>query len=298
MEKITHCPVCGKNNFKEFLKGKDYFLTGQDYTIEECIECGFKITNPRPDEVEILSYYESPEYIAHDTGKGTFLETVYKFVREFTLRNKYKTVKKYSSGNDLLDIGCGTGEFLNYCKKMGYNTYGIEPNQKARQFAIDNFGLTVSDETQLDHFSMKRFNVITLWHVLEHVHQLSDRIQKIRQLLRPEGTMIIAVPNCDSWDAKRYYNYWAAYDLPRHLYHFTKNTMRGIVEKNGFNINNIIPLKFDAFYISLLSQKYKSGKHSYIKALANGFRSNHFARYHENNYSSLIYICKIAKDSK
>jgi len=298
MEIIKHCPVCEKQDFKEFLKGKDHFLTGEEFTIAVCIDCGFRFTNPRPDEKEILRYYDSPDYIAHDSGKRTLMQSIYTTIRKISLRNKYTIVKKYSNGKALLDIGCGTGEFLNYCRKMNFSTTGIEPNEKARNFAGEEFGLTIFDETGLNNFSPAAFDVITMWHVLEHVHKLNERIQRIYQLLKPGGTLIIAVPDSDSWDAVKYKNFWAAYDLPRHLYHFTQDSLKKLVNKNGFSVTTIIPLKFDAFYISLLSEKYISGRQNYLHGFINGIRSNNYGSKNENNYSSLIYICKIDQEGK
>jgi 2-polyprenyl-3-methyl-5-hydroxy-6-metoxy-1,4-benzoquinol methylase len=298
MEIIKNCPVCEKQNFKEFLKGKDLFLTGEEFTIVECIDCGFRFTNPRPDEKEIIRYYDSPDYIAHDTGNRTLVQTIYTTLRKYTLRNKYSIVKKSSPGNALLDIGCGTGEFLNYCRKKNFTTTGIEPNEKARNFARKEFGLTVFNETELDNLSPATFDVITMWHVLEHVHKLNERMHRIYQLLKPDGALIIAVPDSDSWDAVKYKDFWAAYDLPRHLYHFTQHSLGKLAHKNGFSIDVVIPLKLDAFYISLLSEKYISGKQNYLRAFINGIRSNIYAGKNENNYSSLIYICKIAQELK
>jgi 2-polyprenyl-3-methyl-5-hydroxy-6-metoxy-1,4-benzoquinol methylase len=298
MQIIKYCPVCKNITFIEFLKGKDYFLTGEEFTIVECSGCGFRFTNPRPDEKEILRYYDSPDYIAHDAEKVNLLKAIYTTIRKIALRNKYAIVNKYSHGNVLLDIGCGTGEFLNYCGKKNFDTTGIEPNEKARRFAREHLGLKIFDESKLDDFSPAAFDVITMWHVLEHVHKLNERMSRIKQLLKPEGTLIIALPDCDSWDAAKYQYFWAAYDLPRHLYHFTQDTMQKLASNNGFFIDSIIPLKFDAFYISLLSEKYFSGKQNYFRAFINGIRSNINARKNENNYSSLIYICKIVHESK
>ena len=294
MEKINQCPICKGSQFKEILHGKDHFLSDQEFIIEECLNCGFKFTNPRPDKTEIVSFYESPEYISHNAAKGTLFEALYKFVRKFALRNKYQIVKQYSTGNDLLDIGCGTGEFLNYCRKKGYKTTGIEPNDKAGKFGIEKFKLNIFNETQLDQFPLSSFDIITLWHVLEHVHNINERILKIYQLLKQEGTLVLAVPNCNSYDAKKFRKYWAAYDLPRHLFHFTNESVKLIVEKHGFKIIKIIPLKLDAFYISLLSQKYQNGKKNYFMGVMNGIKSNYYAKRHDMNYSSMIYICKIA----
>lgn len=298
MEEIKNCPICANTNFSTFLSGKDHFLSGEEFTILKCDNCDFRFTNPRPDETAMNRYYNSSDYIAHGARKRTLLQTIYKTVRKFTIRNKYSIVNKYSKGKVLMDIGCGTGEFLNYCRKMNFVTTGIEPNDKARNFAIYELGLTIFDDSQLDEFFPATFNVITMWHVLEHVHKLNERLHLIHELLKPDGTLIIAVPDSDSWDAKKYKAFWAAYDLPRHLYHFTPESFKNLTQKNGFGVEQIIPLKLDAFYISLLSEKYLSGKQKYISALVNGIRSNIYGRKNKNNYSSLIYICKIAQDSK
>ena len=298
MEIIKRCPVCEKNNFTEFLKGKDHFLTREEFTIVECSDCGFRFTNPRPDEKEIVRYYDSTDYIAHDAGKQNLIQTIYKTIRKFTIKKKYSIVRKNSNGNALMDIGCGTGEFLNYCRRMNFDTTGVEPNEKARKFASEEFGLTIFNESKLNEFSPATFDVITMWHVLEHVHALNERMTRINQLLKPGGTLIIAVPDSDSWDAVNYKDFWAAYDLPRHLYHFTQSSLNRLATKNGFSVEKIIPLKFDAFYISLLSEKYFSGKQNYFHAFIRGIRSNLYGRKNENNYSSLIYICKIALELK
>jgi SAM-dependent methyltransferase len=298
MENLNTCPVCGNKNFKNFLSGKDHFLTGEEFSIVQCNNCGFRYTNPRPDEKEMPLYYDSEEYISHDSKKRSTLQTFYTVIRKFTIRTKFRIIKKYSNGSSLLDIGCGTGNFLNYCRKMKFETTGIEPNDKARKFAIENLSLNVYDESHLDKFHPVTFNVITMWHVLEHVHQLNERLKNIHTLLKPGGTLIIAVPDSDSWDAIEYKSFWAAYDLPRHLYHFTSVSMRNLTTKNGFRIEKTIPMLFDAFYISLLSEKYRSGQQNFFKAFYHGILSNLSGIKNKNNYSSLIYICKIAQESK
>jgi 2-polyprenyl-3-methyl-5-hydroxy-6-metoxy-1,4-benzoquinol methylase len=298
MEIIKSCPVCENNSFNEFLKGKDHFLTGEEFFIVECSGCGFRFTNPRPDEKEITRYYDSPDYIAHDAGRQNLIHTIYKTIRKVNIRNKFSIVKKNSKGNVIMDIGCGTGEFLDYCRRLNLKPTGIEPNEKARRFAIEEFGLTVFDESKLDDFSPATFDVITMWHVLEHVHKLNERMQMVKHLLKPDGTLIIAVPDCNSWDAFEYKDSWAAYDLPRHLYHFTPASLKMLVNKNGFYAAGIIPLKFDAYYISLLSEKFSSGKQNYLKAIKNGILSNMNGRKNDNNYSSLVYICKTVLEPK
>ena len=290
MEILTSCPVCGKPDFTGFLNGRDYFLSQETYTIVSCNHCGLKFINPRPDADEIANYYSSPDYISHGAGKKNTLNFVYRLVRNFTIGNKYRLVKKYTTGKTLLDIGCGTGEFIHHCRQKGYEVKGIEPSEKPAIFARTVHHLEVRDEFYLDELSTPGFDVITMWHVLEHLHSLTGRMKKISEILKPSGTVIIAIPNCESWDADHYREFWAAYDLPRHLYHFSQSTMNRLTKNHGFKIDKIIPMKLDAFYICLLSEKYSRGKQNYFSAIINGIRSNNFARKNNKNYSSLIFI--------
>ena len=298
MEELKTCPLCGNENFTHFLSARDHFLSRESFTIVQCHNCNLKFTNPRPDESVMPRYYESEEYISHDTRQKSLLHSLYKFARNIAVRNKYNIIRKYSNGFSLLDIGCGTGEVLNYCSKKNFQTTGIEPSEKARNFAATNYGLQIFDESHLDHLPDHSYHVITMWHVLEHVHNLNARLKKIHDLLIPGGALIVAVPDCDSWDAKKYGDYWAAYDLPRHLYHFSQETIKTLMAKNDFRVQKIIPMKMDAFYISLLSHKYLSGRQNYFKAIFNGIRSDMHAGKNNRDYSSLIYICKIAQEVK
>ena len=292
MELVKNCPVCGSETFEPFLSGKDYFLTGEKFEIVKCSDCGFRFTTPRPVATDLGRYYESTEYISHsDTRKGLFA-AVYQQVRKYTLARKLTMISKFQQQGEILDIGCATGQFLNYMSEHGWKTTGIEPDEKTRERAITEYGLQVFPEEKLNFLSKSSFDVITMWHVLEHVSDLNGRMKQLKELLKPQGTIIIAVPNCDSYDAKKYGQFWAGYDLPRHLYHFTKSDVKLLLEKNGFTLVNILPMKFDAFYVSLLSEKYKSGKMRWMPALWNGFWSNLKAR-QNNGHSSLIYVIKI-----
>ena len=298
MEFVKSCPLCTSPSFKDFLTGRDYFLSGETFQICKCTTCGFLFTNPRPDKTEIVKYYESAEYLSHHAARNGIFAALYRRVRKNNIRKKYRLVKKYSFGNNILDLGCGTGEFIAYCSKMGLQSSGIEPNEKARSFGIHSLKQDIHPESYLEEIPVDRFDIITLWHVLEHVHELNERISRLKEILKPGGILVIAVPNCDSWDAKKYKEYWAAYDLPRHLFHFSKETLKILVEKNRFNLIGIIPMKFDAYYISLLSEKYKSGKQNILTATFNGIRSNIFAKKNHNNYSSIIFIAENQKLSK
>jgi 2-polyprenyl-3-methyl-5-hydroxy-6-metoxy-1,4-benzoquinol methylase len=298
MESLLTCPVCKHTGFSEYLKVTDHFLSREQFTIVSCDHCGFRFTNPRPDKNEIMRYYESADYISHNAKKKDLLSWVYKVVRSVNVRNKYNLIKRHSKGNRLIDIGCGTGELLDYCSGKGYQVTGIEPNETARNFAVQTHGLAVYPESYLDDPGIGKYDIVTLWHVLEHVHELANRMQQIHKLLDKEGTLIIAVPDSDSWDAVHFSEYWAALDVPRHLYHFTPDTLKLLAENNGFRIVEKRPMMFDAYYISLISEKYKSGKQKFLNALLKGIKSNNSARHNNDNYSSLIYILKISEKPK
>ena len=292
MEVLKNCPVCGAQKFDPFISGKDYFLTGEAFDIVKCHACGFRFTNPRPRAEDLGRYYESSDYISHsDTRKG-FFASIYQMVRKYTLSRKLALISKFQQKGKILDIGCATGQFLNYMSEHGWNTTGIEPDEKTRSRAISDFGLEVFPQEQLNVFDKSSFDVITMWHVLEHVADLDERMLQLKNLLKPDGTIIIAVPNCNAYDAKKYGKFWAGYDLPRHLSHFTKEDVRLLLEKYGFTIVNILPMRFDAFYVSLLSEKYKSGKMRWMPALWNGFWSN-LKSGQKNGHSSLIYVAKM-----
>ena len=292
MEVLKNCPVCGSQKFDPFISGKDYFLTGEVFNIVKCHDCGFRFTNPRPKAENLGKYYESTYYISHsDSRKGLFA-SVYQMVRKYTLSRKLALISKFQQKGEILDIGCATGQFLNYMAEHGWNTTGIEPDEKTRVHAISEYGLKVYPEEQLNVLQKSSFDVITMWHVLEHVAELNTRTEQLKNLLKPQGTLIIAVPNCNAYDAKKYGEFWAGYDLPRHLYHFTKEDVKLLLENHGFTIVNIMPMRFDAFYVSLLSEKYKSGKMRWLPALWNGFWSN-MKSGQKKDHSSLIYVIKL-----
>lgn len=292
MKQISNCPVCHADKFRNFIKCEDFTVSHEQFNIVQCEACKFRFTNPIPELNNLGDYYESENYISHSNTSKDLISKLYQIARKGAIRKKHALVKSRVTGNDWLDIGCGTGDFMRYCKYTGLNIKGIEPSEKARSFAIQEYGLTIYDEAKIYEFKKESFNAISMWHVLEHVYPLQERVQKIINLLKPGGKAFIAVPNCASLDAKIYKEHWAAYDVPRHLYHFRQDQMKQLWKTNGAELEEILPMKLDSYYVSLLSEKYKrSGILSYPKAFINGLRSNLSAN-SSGEWSSLIYVIK------
>jgi 2-polyprenyl-3-methyl-5-hydroxy-6-metoxy-1,4-benzoquinol methylase len=290
MHTYTHCPVCGANEFSEFLTCKDHTVSQENFSIVSCNSCSFKFTNPRPLDQDLGAYYQSEDYISHSNTKKGLISQLYHRVRKTTLKHKVQLVSGYVSRGTILDYGCGTGAFLQSCIDSGWKGFGMEPDKGARQFAFES-GLNVSENKEMLESKTPdlKFNAITLWHVLEHVTDLEETLKFFRAKLSREGVLIIAVPNHTSFDAKFYGEHWAAYDVPRHLYHFSPDTLKLLLEKNGFKFEAMHPMKFDSFYVSMLSEKYKTGKINYISAFLKGLSSNMKAK-SAGEYSSVIYV--------
>ncbi len=289
-ERLENCPVCESPQFVNFMICQDYTVSQESFAIVECKKCHFKFTNPRPTEKNIGKYYKSTAYISHSNSKTGIINQVYHLARKFTLGGKLRLVNSLNkTEKKILDVGCGTGKFLEVCKQNGWIVAGTEPDEHTRNQAIKYTNAIIEDNL-LTSFDGQLFEVITLWHVLEHVHLLNEVIAKIKKLLAPDGTLVIAVPNCESNDAKIYKEKWAAYDVPRHLYHFSQSTLKLLFQKHKMQIQEVQPMKLDAYYVSLLSSKYRYGKVDYLKALKSGYDSNKWAEDNDNNYSSLIYI--------
>jgi len=290
---LNNCPVCGSSKIGTFLHGKDFFSSGEDFDIVQCESCGFKFTKDFPDEENISSYYDSPEYISHsDTRKG-FVNYMYHWVRSLMLNKKMTLVNTHSTNKRILmDIGCGTGYFAGKMKQNGWEVLAIEKNPKAREFVKATWGIHVQDSVQLHEISEKKIDVITLWHVLEHIEQLNETMQQLHTILKDKGTLVIALPNSNSYDAKVYKKYWAAYDLPRHLWHFSPITFNHFAELHGFQILKTVRMPFDVFYIALISEKYNSRRFGKLFAIYHGFIGWVKSHSDAENTSSLIYILK------
>lgn len=285
--KLNHCPLCHSGQFNLYKSCTDFTVSKETFSIVSCTNCGLKFTNPRPAEEDLHTYYESEDYISHTNKGNSLLHNLYKLARVYTMQDKSKLLRKWSPKGKLLDIGCGTGEFALYNKQLGWSVSGVEVNDKARRQAEEKLRQPLYPGLQ--EVPEEKFQAITLWHVLEHLGELEESCRQITNLLDPKGTLIVAVPNCESYDARYYQEYWAAYDVPRHLYHFTPPTMERLWAKFGLKIKAVLPMKLDAYYVSMLSEKYKTGHTHMAKAAWIGLKSNVKAR-QDMNYSSLIYI--------
>jgi 2-polyprenyl-3-methyl-5-hydroxy-6-metoxy-1,4-benzoquinol methylase len=290
----NNCPVCESTDISFVLKAKDETVSRQYFEVWQCNDCTLRFTQDIPDENHIGDYYKSSAYISHSNTSRGFINKLYHAVRSVTLRSKRKLVEKNSNkqkGN-LLDIGAGTGAFASTMKNAGWNVTALEPDTTARTNAEKDFKIELLPSENLFNFQPNTFDVITLWHVLEHVHELHKYLDTFYSLLINGGTLIIAVPNYTSQDAKTYAANWAAYDVPRHLYHFSPESMHQLLSKHQFSIVLQKPMWFDSLYVSLLSEKHKTGNSNFLKAIVNGSISNLKSLGKPQNCSSIIYIAK------
>ena len=290
-EKVEKCPLCNNKNHENYIICKDFTVSQESFAITKCKSCDFLFTNPRPDKKIIQDYYESQDYISHSDSANSPINILYKLVRRYTLKSKLSLLSSLTQRKTLLDYGCGTAALLELALNNKWIVTGVEPNNQARTIAKSKIGEQVfSNIEKLD--DGQTFDVITLWHVLEHIHDLNKTIIRLKSHLNKKGTILIALPNHHSLDQEIYREHWAAYDVPRHLYHFNQLTFKSFVQKHNLRVINIVPMKFDSYYVSLLSERYKTGKPNYIKSIINGWKSNRWAYKNNNNYSSLIYVLK------
>lgn len=297
MEKLNTCLVCGHNNFTTELICKDFVATGENFELQRCTNCTFLFTNPRPNSNVIGKYYQSDNYVSHAGKKENFgiMYKIYDVVRNYSINKKLELIKQYNSSGNLMDLGCGLGYFLDGAiNDKTFSCVGVDVSDDAIKYVKNKFGYDVKNESELDQLSPNSFDVITQWHVLEHVHLLNERIEQLSKLLKPEGTLFIAVPNSNSWDAKNYKEYWDGYDVPRHLYHFNQKSFKLLMENHGFKIIETKPMIFDAPYISMRSEKHKQNKYTMVRGAISGFISNIKAK-NSNEYSTLLFIVKKQK---
>ncbi len=285
---LSKCPWCDSPDIRQGSKIHDYFLTGEEFSLFSCKSCGLVFTNPRPKLENLGLYYQSDKYYSHTSSQGGIIPFIYRKVKEINLKTKFKQVTAGSVINKVLDIGCGTGDFLNVCKKSGIEIFGIEPDSKARYLAKEILKVEILHPDQSEKIPDESFDLITMWHVLEHVPDLKKQISELSRIIKKGGKVVIALPVYESYDAEVYKEKWAAWDVPRHLYHFNKAVINKMMLANDFKPGNVYPMKWDSFYVSMLSEQYLKSAFGIVKAFFVGFLSNIKAR-NSGNYSSLVY---------
>ncbi|WP_425389672.1 class I SAM-dependent methyltransferase [Ekhidna sp.] len=287
-EKLEECPVCNHTQFNNHIICDDHSVSKESFALVKCMKCQLVFTNPRPKPEHLHKYYESNQYISHTDRANSLINLVYKIVRKYTLRKKLQLVAKYARDNkSLLDYGCGTGDFLRTCRDNNWQAYGYEPDTKARDIAMQK-----NDQAVVGSLSDLKpgVQIITCWHVLEHVSDLKNTVKTLKNKLNDGGYLILALPNHQSYDANYYQEFWAAYDVPRHLYHFDQHAIKSFASKHKLKLIDTVPMKFDSYYVSILSEKYKNKK-GILNAFKIGYLSNQKAK-KTNQYSSLIYILR------
>jgi len=290
------CPVCSSNNIRAFISAKDHTVSRESFVVMACGDCTHLFTQDIPTAKHIGKYYASEDYISHSDTREGLVNRLYHAVRKRTLNAKKNLVQNATGKRSgrIVDIGCGTGAFLSTMKHAGWSITGIEPDETARSKAASLYGVSALPAEEFYNLPAGNFDAITLWHVLEHVHDLHGYISQLKNMLSAGGRLFIAVPNYTAYDAKHYGSFWAAYDVPRHLYHFSPQSMRRLLQEHGLAVEKIKPMWFDSFYVSMLSEKYKNGKGNLVKAFCIGFLSNLKAAMNKEKCSSLIYI--VSKD--
>lgn len=289
-----HCPWCDSEKTQMHLWVKDLFLTNEAFEIHECLRCGLLFTEPRPKPEEIGKYYQSEEYYSHQENKKGLVPRIYEAVKSVNLKKKYKMATKGLEPGRMLEIGCGAGDFLHTMEKHGWTCTGIEPSESAKEIATKKVKAKLLNPQEIDKLEDESFDLITMWHVLEHVDNLKEEIKQLQRLLKKGGRLVLALPNFKSADAQYYKEYWAAYDVPRHLNHFCHESINNIFKTTDFKRIKTDKLVWDAYYISYMSEKYMNHSLPLLKGAWKGLRSNCKAR-KNGEWSSLVYILERPK---
>ena len=288
------CPFCQSGDIQQKFVVKDYTVSGESFTILQCRKCQGAFTQDVPSQEEIGAYYASENYISHSDTQEGFINRAYHFVRSRTLTQKRQMLQALTKKDkgSIADIGCGTGAFLHTMQHAGWQITGFEPDETARQNAERLHNIKPLPSPELYNQEAGSYDAVTMWHVLEHVHDLHGYIEQVKKILKQDGRFLVAVPNYTSADAAQYQQYWAAYDVPRHLYHFSPASMELLMKQHGLQVIATKPMWFDSFYVSMLSEQYRNAKGNFVGAFLNGLVSNVKTVFDNKRCSSVIYVIK------
>ena len=290
MKSENQCPVCGKVQLDKVFDVLDFRGSNERFGLLRCNGCSFVLTSPRPLDNELGKYYPKSTYVSHnEKPKGVF-DRIYFQVQKANLRDKLKKILRHSKTGALLDYGCGSGSFLGFMQQNGWKVEGVELSKEAAEIARKR---TDSAIWSPDEFVIQpnKYDVISLWHVLEHLPDFERVVEKLKASLKPGGVLLIAVPNHKSYDANYFGKNWAAWDVPIHLWHFNREVMTQLAKNWNMNFEETLPMPFDAFYVSMLSAQNKKKKLWFLEGALRGLISNVKAKSNKEA-SSLIYILK------
>jgi len=286
MENVD-CIICNSTINSPYIEVLDRFSC-KSFQIVKC-ECGFKFLSPRPKFSGITYYYENDDYDPHRLENKSIFHTVYGWVQKIALRWKFKHISKFIRSGNLLDIGGGGGRFCSYFKSKGWRVSLQDNSSKARFLAQE---ADIETYTLLSEIQSQQFDLITMWHSLEHIHAIDALFQNVNRLTSDDGFLVVAVPNINAPERKFLGKDWAPWDAPRHLYHFNYAQLSKLLRKYGWKIEFSMPMIQDTPYNILLSLNIKSPLeliwggfvllYSLIKITIGGVNSS----------SSLMVICK------
>ena len=288
----TNCPWCGSKNSHLHLQLKDYFLTQESFEIVECDDCHLLYTTPRPTPDVIGNYYKSENYFSHQENKKGFVPRIYEAVKKVNIKRKFALATDgilLENDRQMLEIGCGVGDFLHYAEQKGWHCYGAEPSDDAVKILKLKSDAKVVKPEQIESFSDASFDLICMWHVLEHVDNLKWQITQLKRLAKPHGRIVVAVPNYQSYDARFYHDKWAAYDVPRHLNHFSREFVFNQLNDSELILKSVHPLVWDSFYVSYMSEQFLNHRMPLLRGFCRGLISNGKALV-SGQYSSLVYV--------
>jgi 2-polyprenyl-3-methyl-5-hydroxy-6-metoxy-1,4-benzoquinol methylase len=287
--RLAKCPICKSSTLLPKTTVKDQSISQEVFHLTQCADCAFLFTNPQPDSKNLWKYYESENYISHSKTTKGFINFWYRQVQHLNLRLKFKAIQRHVPRGTWLDYGAGAGDFVKFIGNKGIPITGLEPSETARKTALSN-GVDLQDTASIQKIPNETIACISLWHVLEHITDFTDILKGLSDLLMKKGLLVLALPHYKSLDAQTYRENWAAYDVPRHLWHFTENDITALASSLDLELIDTRGMVFDSIYVSLLSEKYMYG--SKLSGILNGIKSNLSAMQKTTPYSSQIYILR------